>query len=331
MDSVDFRWQGVKVLVTGATGFIGGALVEQLVHAGAQVRAFVRYSSLNPRERLGFLPAEVADQVEIALGDVADPDSVRDAVRGVDTIFHLAALIAIPYSYAAPRSYLRTNVEGTLNVLLAGRESRRIVHLSTSETYGTAQYTPMDERHPISPQSPYAASKAGADMLALSFHRSFEVPVATARPFNTYGPRQTARAVIPTIIHQALDGTTVRLGATSPTRDFTYVADTADGLMRLAGADEAIGDAVNIGTGREISIAEVVELVGELLGKDLTIEEVPERLRPGASEVERLLCGNEKARRLLGWEPRVSLREGLGRTVRWIEQHRVARPQLYQV
>jgi NAD dependent epimerase/dehydratase len=331
MNSATFKWQGVKVLVTGATGFIGGTLVERLVRAGATVRAFVRYSSIGPRERLAFLPPEIAGEVEVALGDIGDWETVQDAGRGVDTIFHLAALIAIPYSYAAPRSYLRTNVEGSLNILLAGRAARRIVHLSTSETYGTAQYVPMDELHPISPQSPYAATKAAADLLALSLHRSHQTPVATARPFNTYGPRQTARAVIPTIVHQALQGTRILLGAIRTTRDFTYVTDTADGLMSLAGADGVVGDVVNIGNGREIAIGAVVGLVGDILGKQLTVEERPERLRPDPSEVERLLCGNEKARRMLGWEPRVSLREGLERTVRWIEQHPLARPHHYEV
>jgi NAD dependent epimerase/dehydratase len=331
MNGMDFEWRGGKVLVTGATGFIGGTLVERLVRAGADVRAFVRYSSIGPEMRLGFLPADIADHVDIALGDITDPETVQRAVQGIDTIFHLAALIAIPYSYAAPRSYLRTNAEGSLNVLLAGRDARRIVHLSTSETYGTAQYVPMDELHPISPQSPYAASKAAGDLFAIGFHRSFQVPVTIARPFNTYGPRQTARAVIPTIIHQALDGTSIRLGSTRPTRDFSFVTDTADGLMRLAVADEAIGEVVNLGSGKEISIGGVVEMVGGMMGKQLSIEESPERLRPEASEVERLLSNNEKARRLLDWEPSVSLQDGLERTVRWIQQNRVSRPQRYEV
>ena len=331
MTSDAFRWQGVKVLVTGATGFIGGTLVEQLVRAGASVRAFVRYSSIGPHDRLAFLPRDIADQVDVALGDMTDAETVREAVRGVDTIFHLAALIAIPYSYVAPRSYLHTNVEGTLNLLLAGRDARRIVHLSTSETYGTAQYVPMDERHPILPLSPYAASKAAADLFARSFYHTHQVPVATARPFNTYGPRQSARAVIPTIIRQALDGPVIRLGATRPTRDFTYVTDTADGLMRLAGVDAAVGDVVNLGSGREISVGDVVRLIGDILSRELTIDEQAERRRPETGEVERLLCGNEKARTLLAWEPRVSLREGLERTVQWLKQHRSQRSQLYEV
>lgn len=328
---MSFDWTGRSVTVTGGTGFIGGALVEELIRAGAKVRVLVRYSSIPPAERLAFLPAEVRGQVEIALGDLTDPETVAKAVEGADTVFHLGALIAIPYSYHAPRSYLRVNAEGTMNVLLGARSARRIVHLSTSEVYGTAQYVPMDEGHPINPQSPYAASKSAADYLALSFHRSFGTPVVTARPFNTYGPRQTARAVIPTIIGQALQGERVTLGATTPTRDFNFVSDTAAGLMKLAEGDAALGEVVNIGSGAEISIGAVVEKVAALLGKKLVVVGDEQRVRPAKSEVERLLADSGKIAALVGWKPRVSFDEGLERTLRWFQERPAGARDRYEL
>jgi len=326
-------WNGRRVLLTGASGFIGGHLVEHLVRAGATVQAFIRYSTIGPDDRLAFLPADVREAVEPLVGDVTDAETIRKSADRVDTIFHLAALIAIPYSYRAPESYIRVNVNGTLNVLSAAREHgvRRIVHLSTSETYGTAQYVPMDELHPIVTQSPYAASKAAADLLAQSFFHSFAVPVVTARPFNTFGPRQSRRAVIPTIVAQALAGDEVALGSSKPTRDFNYVSDTVAGLVQLGQSDGVVGETINIGSGREVSIGDVVAIVGSILGKQLKIKVQNERLRPEASEVKRLLCSNEKARARLGWEPQVTLEQGLARTIEWFQEHRPRAVHRYEI
>ncbi len=315
-------WSGRKVLVTGAGGFIGSHLAERLVREGAAVRAMVHYNALGAR---GWLDdSELADEMDILAGDIADADCVRDAVSGCEVVFHLAALIAIPYSYHAPRSYVRTNIEGTLNVLQAGRAAgvERIVHTSTSETYGTAQHVPIDEDHPLQGQSPYAASKIGADKMAEAFARSFGLPVVTARPFNTFGPRQSARAVIPAIITQLLAGPTVKLGATEPTRDFNYVDDTVAGYLALARCDAAIGRAVNLGRGQEISIGDLVGLIGRIVGREPDITTDADRVRPEASEVDRLLASNALVAELCGWRPAVSLREGLERTVEWIKEHR---------
>ena len=327
-------WTGRSVLVTGAGGFIGSHLTERLVGEGAEVRAFVRYNSRGDLGLLGVLPRETFRQIEILAGDLRDVEAVRTAVKGVDTVFHLGALIAIPYSYRHPREVIETNVMGTLNVLMAGRDHnvRRIVHTSTSEVYGTGQYVPIDENHPLQGQSPYSASKIGADKIVESFARSFALPVATLRPFNTYGPRQSARAVIPTIITQALTCDEIRLGSLEPKRDFTYVADTADGFMRLAMVDAAIGQEVNIGADSTISIGELVEKILALIGRELPIVTEDVRKRPERSEVFRLWASNRKARELIGWTPTVSLDEGLSRTIEWI-RHNLDRyrPGVYEV
>lgn len=315
-------WQGRKVLVTGAGGFIGSHLVERLVDEGAAVRAFVHYNALGTAGWLDRSPAR--RQIETVWGDIADRDSVLAAVKGCEAVFHLAALIAIPYSYQAPLSYVRTNIEGTLNVLSAARDLGvgRVVHTSTSEVYGTARRVPIDETHPLQGQSPYSASKIGADKMAEAFHLSFGVPAVTVRPFNTYGPRQSARAVIPTIITQALAGGRVELGHLHPTRDLNFVSDTVSGFLRAAEVDEAIGRTINLGTGREISIGDLAVLIGRLVGRELNLATGEQRKRPPKSEVERLLADNTLARTLLGWQPRVSLEEGLRRTIDWLAENR---------
>ena len=314
-------WNGKKVLVTGGEGFIGSHLVERLVREGAEVRVLALY---NPFGRYGWLDPEVHREVELLPGDVRDSERVAGAVEGRDVVFHLAALIGIPYSYVAPESYVQVNVEGTVNVAKACHRHGvgRMVHTSTSETYGTAITVPISEAHPLQPQSPYSASKIGGDMMALSFHHAFELPVAVVRPFNTYGPRQSTRAVIPTILSQLHKGAKeIHLGATSPTRDFNYVEDTVSGFLAVAGADRAIGEVVNIGSGREISIGDLVQLLIEITGSQAEIVTDDARLRPAGSEVERLLCDNARAREWTGWTPQVSLEEGLRRTSDWIAEH----------
>jgi NAD dependent epimerase/dehydratase len=311
-------WSGRRVLVTGAGGFIGSHLCERLVELGADVRAFCEYNSLGS---WGWLDESVhRDTLDVVLGDVRDADNVTVAAAGVDTIFHLAALIAIPFSYDAPLAYLQTNAVGTVNVLRAAQraECRLVVHTSTSEVYGTAKYVPIDEAHPLHAQSPYAASKIAADKLAESFHLAFGIPVATLRPFNTYGPRQSARAVIPTILTQLMASGRVALGNTTPTRDFTYVTDTAEAFVRVANAPEAVGRVLNTGSGKEISIAELVERAAAVVGKRVPVEREPARVRPEASEVERLCADASAARSLLGWEPSVTLDAGLARSAEWL-------------
>jgi len=310
-----------KVLVTGAGGFIGSHLAERLLADGAEVRALVHYNALGSA---GWLDASSArEDLEVMSGDVMDSDFMRGALRGCERVYHLAALIGIPYSYQAPRSYVRTNVEGTLNVLQAARDLgiARVVHTSTSEVYGSALSVPIDETHPLQGQSPYSASKIGADKMAEAYHRSFATPVVTVRPFNTFGPRQSARAVIPTIISQGLAGEVVRLGNTNPTRDFTYVADTVDGFVKAGAAEGVEGRTINLGTGREISIGDLVGLVGAALGKELTIEGEADRARPTDSEVDRLLSDNGLAGELLGWTPATSLEQGIAQTVDWVRDN----------
>ena len=311
----------MKILVTGAEGFIGSHLTEALVAEGHDVRAMVLY---NYAGSWGWLEeSAVRGEVEVFLGDVRDPFGVARAMDGRDLVFHLAALIGIPYSYYAPASYVETNVTGTLNVVQAAREAgARVVHTSTSEVYGTAQLVPIGEDHPVIGQSPYSASKIGADHIALSYHRAFGVPVAVARPFNTYGPRQSNRAVIPTIISQIASGArAIRLGALAPTRDFNYVTDTVDGLRAVASADKAVGEVINLGSGHEISIGDTAALIAELMGADIEIVREDQRVRPEASEVERLCADNAKAQKLTGWKPRHrgrdGLREGLAKTIEW--------------
>ena len=328
------NWQGKSVLVTGAGGFIGSHLVERLVELGARVRALARYNSRNDWGLLELLPASIKNEIEVVLGDLTDPHSTTRLVQGQEIIFHLAALIAIPYSYIAPAHYVATNCGGTLNLLEAARHHgvERFIHTSTSETYGTAQYTPIDEAHPLRGQSPYAASKIGADKLAESYHLSFALPVVTLRPFNTFGPRQSARAIIPTIISQGLSGNVIRLGLLTPIRDLNFVSDTVEGFIKGAECPQAIGELFNIGSGRAITIGELAHKIVNLLGGDKEIMAEEERVRPDASEVMELLCNYGKAHKVLGWEPRVSLEEGLSRTVAYIRDHlHHYKPQLYNV
>lgn len=313
-------WRDKRVLVTGAGGFIGSHLVERLVELGARVRALVHYNALGS---WGWLDHSVcSDRVDIIMGDLTDRDLVFRAAKDVEVVFHLGALIAIPYSYQAPTSYIRTNIEGTLNVLLAARDLKipRLVHTSTSEVYGTARYVPIDENHPLQGQSPYSATKIAADKMAEAFYCSYGVPVVIVRPFNTYGPRQSARAVVPTIITQCLTSDTVYLGNLHPTRDLNFVTDTVEGFLRAAEADHALGESINLGSGREISIGDLALLIARLIGKQIHIETDPRRRRPEKSEVERLLADNTKAKRLLKWEPQVSLEEGLNRTIGWMRE-----------
>lgn len=315
------NWKGVKVLVTGAGGFIGSHLTEELARRGASVRALVRYNSRGHWGFLEDLDPTLKPRVEILAGDVTDPNSVDEAVDGREVVFHLAALIAIPYSYSAPASYVATNVQGTLNVLEACRRGavRKLVHTSTSEVYGTARVVPITEEHPLQAQSPYAATKIAADQIALSFERSFGLPVTICRPFNTYGPRQSARAVIPSIACQLLqDEPRLKLGALSPVRDFNYVADTVEGFLAVAAAKSSVGEVINIGSGRGVTIGETARLLMKLTGRCVEIASDRARVRPERSEVMRLLCGNAKARRLTGWRPRVPLAQGLSRTVDYI-------------
>jgi dTDP-glucose 4,6-dehydratase len=312
--AVDHRKLSGRTLVTGAGGFIGSHLVEALVSSGASVRALARYESRGGYGYLDELDPKVRGSVEIVAGDVRDGPTVARAVDGCDTVLHLAALVAIPYSYMAPEAYVATNVGGALNILDACRrfDVQRVVVTSTSEVYGTAQFVPITEQHPIRPQSPYAASKAAADHLALSYHASFGTPVVVARPFNTYGPRQSLRAVIPTIAAQLLRRGPVRLGSVTPTRDFTFVSDTVTGLMRAA--------TVQLGTGVEISIADLAKLLAELTGVPLRIETDTDRVRPAASEVERLVADPSLAREVLGWKAQVALRDGLGKMLEWLKR-----------
>ncbi len=313
----------VPVLVTGAGGFIGSHLTERLVADGAKVRAFVRYTARSDIGYLRLAPPEIRSQIEFVFGDLRDEHAVVEAMRGVDVVFHLGALIAIPYSYVHPREVVETNVMGTLNVLMAAKQHRtpRLVHTSTSEVYGTALRVPIDEDHPLQGQSPYSASKIGADKLVESFARSFEIPAVTIRPFNTYGPRQSARAVIPTIIAQALTRGEVYLGDLTPTRDFTYVADTVDGFVRAATANAVIGDTINLGNDREISIGELARLIIQLIGRPIELKSDPARIRPAASEVRQLHADNRKAKAKLGWWPRTPFEDGLRHTIDWIRAH----------
>jgi dTDP-glucose 4,6-dehydratase len=323
----------LKILVTGAGGFIASHLAEKLVQEGHSVRAFVRYNSRNSWGWLEESP--LRNDMEIVSGDIRDFDLVKKAVSGCDTVFHLAALIGIPYSYVSPLAYVKTNVEGTYNVLQAARESgsTKVIHTSTSEIYGTAQYVPIDETHPVNPQSPYSASKASADFLALSFYRSFELPVAVVRPFNTYGPRQSARAIIPTIIGQILEGKKrILLGNLTPTRDLTYVEDTVSGFLVAARTDKIIGETVNLGTGTDISIGDLAKQIALMMNKDIEIGEDPQRLRPAKSEVERLLSNPDKMKRLTGWEAKTSLAEGLEKTIQWLSERKdLYKSDLYNI
>lgn len=316
-----------KILVTGADGFIGSHLTEELIRQGYDVRAFVMYNSFNSWGWLDSSPLEIRQNLDVFAGDIRDPHGVREAMKGCDCVLHLAALIAIPYSYHSPDTYVDTNIKGTLNIVQAARELgvERVVQTSTSEVYGTARFVPITEEHPLQGQSPYSASKIGADQIAMSFYSSFETPVAVVRPFNTYGPRQSARAVIPTIITQIASGArSLKLGSLHPTRDFNYISDTVRGFIAAAESDDCVGEVINIGSNYEISIGDTVKLVSEIMGVGVEIETDDVRLRPDKSEVERLWADNTKAKRLLGWEPQYAglagLRRGLEETVQWFAE-----------
>ncbi|MBI5296400.1 MAG: GDP-mannose 4,6-dehydratase [Chloroflexi bacterium] len=323
MSSEQNFWDGKSVLVTGAGGFIGSHLIEKLVELGARVRAFVRYNSRNDPGLLRMLPLSRLEGVEVIAGDLRDLPAIQAAMRGTSHVFHLGALIAIPYSYLHPAEVVETNVIGTLNMLLAARDLgvERLVHTSTSEVYGTALRVPIDESHPLQGQSPYSASKIGADKLAESFYLSYNLPVVTLRPFNTFGPRQSARAVIPALITQALTRDTIRLGNLEARRDFTYVSDTVAGFLRIAQTPGVEGQTLNLGTGVEIRIGALVEKICALADRPIQIEVDPERLRPEKSEVQRLISDNRLALERIGWSPQVTLDEGLRRTFEWIQEH----------
>ncbi|MER2008812.1 MAG: NAD-dependent 4,6-dehydratase LegB [Psychrobacillus sp.] len=314
----------MKILVTGADGFIGSHLTERLIRDGHDVRAFCYYNSFNSWGWLDHAPHDIKSQLDVFTGDIRDPFGVKEAMKGCTHVLNLAALIAIPYSYHSPATYIDTNINGTLNIVQAARELEveKVVHTSTSEVYGTALYVPIDEEHPLQGQSPYSASKIGADQMALSFYRSFDTPVSIIRPFNTYGPRQSARAVIPTIISQLANGKdTIKLGAISPTRDFNYVKDTVQGFISVMNSNKSVGEVINIGSNYEVSIGETAEMIANIMGVNLTIETDELRFRPEKSEVERLWAENKKAKELLGWEPKYGgkegFRKGLEETIEW--------------
>lgn len=318
------HWSKKKVLVTGAGGFIGSHLIERLVDLGADVTGFVRYNSRNDWGLLEIIPQHRLDSLQVVSGDLMDFDAVSSAVKDVDIIFHLGSLISIPYSYNRPRDTIENNILSTLNILTAARDQgvEKVVHTSSSEVYGTALYVPIDEKHPLQGQSPYSASKIGADKIAESFYCSFDLPVATIRPFNTYGPRQSARAIIPTIITQAIKNEKILLGSLFPTRDYTYVRDTVNGFIKVAESSSSIGEVINIGSNFEVSMGELAEKIAILLNKRISIIQDPSRVRPLKSEVQRLWCDNAKAKRLLDWEPEVSLEEGLQETVDWMRENK---------
>jgi NAD dependent epimerase/dehydratase len=330
-----------KVLVTGADGFIGSHLAEELVRRGFDVRAFVLYNSFNSWGWLDSSPPEIRKSLDVFAGDIRDPHGVREAVRGCDTVLHLAALISIPFSYHSPDAYVDTNVRGTLNVVQAARDLgvERVIQTSTSEVYGTARFVPITEEHPLQGQSPYAASKIGADQLALSFHHAFGTPVGVVRPFNTYGPRQSARAVIPSVIVQIAAGKRgLRLGSLHPTREFNYVKDTVDGFIAAAQSEGVVGRVINLGTGHEVSIGDTVELIAEVMGVSVEVELDQQRVRPERSEVERLCADNSRAREILGWRPRYAgtdgLRRGLRETAEWFsrpENLKLYKTDLYNI
>jgi NAD dependent epimerase/dehydratase len=325
---------GKTVVVTGAGGFVGSHLTETLVSKGAHVRAFLHYRSTTDRRMLEFLPTEVLAEVETIFGDLRDADTVRRIISGASLVFHLGALVGIPYSYRSPRDVIETNVLGTLNVLEAVRELEveRLVHTSSSEVYGTAQYVPIDENHPLRGQSPYAASKIAADQIVESFGRSFGLRVATVRPFNAYGPRQSSRAIVPTVITQLLTGDTVRVGSTSPTRDLNFVRDLIDAFIAVGESVLPACSVLNVGTGFETSIADLIATIGDLLEKDPRIETDPQRVRPASSEVDRLVADSTRLREAVAWAPRLTLRHGLQETIDWIRENiELYRPDEYAV
>jgi NAD dependent epimerase/dehydratase len=318
------NWQGKKVLITGAEGFIGSHLTERLVELGADVTALAQYNSFNSWGWIDTFDKKVKDSIKVVTGDIREYDGMKRIIKGQEVVLHLAALIAIPYSYLSPMAYVRTNVEGTTNVLEACREYdvEKIVHTSTSETYGTALYVPIDEKHPMQGQSPYSASKIGADMMAESYYKSFNMPIATLRPFNTYGPRQSARAVIPTIISQILAGKTeIKLGSLTPTRDFNFVLDTAEAFIKVAESEKTIGEVINAGSNYEITIGDTVKKIIKIIGKDVKILCDDERIRPENSEVNRLWADNAKIKELTDWTPSYNIDQGLEATVEWVKNN----------
>jgi len=329
------KWNGKKVLVTGSDGFIGSHLLERLVGLGANVRALVLYNSFNTWGWLDTIDREKMKNVEVIAGDIRDPHYVQEMVKGIDIVFHLASLIAIPYSYHSPDSYLETNIKGTLNLLQAARNHpvEQIIHTSTSEVYGTAQFVPITEEHPLVGQSPYAASKIAADQFAVSFNRSFDIPVTIVRPFNTYGPRQSARAIIPTVISQALAGKkAISIGNLRPTRDFTFVSDTVEGFIKAAEHEESVGKTLNLGSNSEISIDALVEKIRNLMSNSFEIVVDKGRLRPEKSEVDRLWSDNSKAKTILKWAPTISLERGLELTIEWFRKNRhLYKENLYNI
>jgi dTDP-glucose 4,6-dehydratase len=315
------NWKEKTILITGAGGFIGSHLTERLVELGANVKAMIHY---NAQQKWGWLNnSNFSDEINVIAGDICDRDSIQHAMEGVDIVFHLAALIGIPYSYHAPASYVRTNIEGTLNILLTARENNieRIIHTSTSEVYGTARYVPINEEHPIQGQSPYSATKIAADKLAEAFYLSFGVPITTIRPFNTFGPRQSARAIIPTIITQVLTRPSLHLGNLESTRDFNFIADTVEGFIKIAESYDAIGQVINIGSGEEISVGELAKTIMKITDREIPIISEEKRLRPEKSEVNRLCADNTKAKNILEWRPQYELKEGLIQTIKWMEDN----------
>ena len=321
-----------NVVVTGAGGFIGSHLVERLLTLGANVTAFVRYNSRNDPGFLGLAPH--TKDIRIVRGDIRDPEAVRGVLEGADIVFHLAALVGIPYSYVHPVEVFEVNANGTMNLLEGARDAglQRVVITSTSEVYGTALYAPIDEKHPKQPQSPYSASKIAADAIALSYHAAFQLPVTVVRPFNTYGPRQSDRAIIPAIVSQALTQAEIRVGNTAPTRDFTFVSDTVDGFLKLAESDDAVGQEVNLGTGTEVSLGDLVQRINAIVGRNLPVRRQDERVRPETSEVTRLVSNISKARQLVGWTPRVTLDDGIRQTVKWVEERlEMYDPSVYRI
>ncbi|HAM38263.1 MAG: NAD-dependent dehydratase [Elusimicrobia bacterium RIFOXYC2_FULL_34_12] len=328
------NWKKQNVFVTGASGFIGSHLVEHLINLGAKVTVLLEYTPYNDMGCLKFLTKNILNEIEQIPGDLRDPELVKKFVEKKDVIFHLAALVGIPYSFVNPREVFEVNALGTLNILLAARDAnvKKIVTTSTSETYGTALYTPIDEKHPLQAQSPYSASKIAADKIAESFYKTYNIPVAVIRPFNTYGPRQSDRAIIPTIIIQALMKNVINIGSTTPRRDLNYVSDTVNGFIKIAESDKSIGQVINIGAGKDISVGELAQLILSIMRKKIRIVSTEKRKRPEKSEVMQLLCDNRKAKKLVGWEPKVSLKEGLTKTIQWIKKHpEYYSPDKYQI
>lgn len=317
------NWKNKKVIVTGAGGFIGSHLTERLISLGAEVTAFVKYNSRNDLGQLKKLPKDKIPTINVIAGDLRDQDAVRKAIKNMDIIFHLGSLIAIPYSYLHPMEVIDTNIIGTTNILIAAKDNNveKIIHTSTSEVYGTAKYVPIDEKHPLQGQSPYSASKIGADMIATSFYKSYDLPIAIIRPFNTYGTRQSTRAIIPTIITQALTKKVIQIGSLNPTRDFTFISDTIEGFIRVAEEKKSIGEVINIGSGFEISISDLVEKILKLSQSKAKIQIDKKRIRPKYSEVDRLWADSTKAQKMLNWQPSIRLDDGLKKTITWISDN----------